>query len=86
MKTIFKYQLAITDEQTLFLPKDAEILSVADQGGMLCMWAAIETCNLPESRVIKIYGTGHTLQPDERYIGTIMQAGGALVWHVFEKP
>ena len=39
-----------------------------------------------ELRTFLVKGTGHPL-PDRglRYVGTVQEAGGRLVWHVFEQ-
>lgn len=39
MKTIYKYAIPITDTQTIDLPRKARILSVANQRGLLCLYA-----------------------------------------------
>jgi hypothetical protein len=47
MKTIYKYQLAQKDYQTLILPVGAEILTVQEQiTSGLCIWAIVPTKQL----------------------------------------
>ena len=42
MKTvIWKYQLKITGQQTIEMPYEHNILSVAEQNGVLCMWVEV---------------------------------------------
>lgn len=82
MKTIWKYQLDVTDRQRLYMPKGAEILCVQNQGGVLCLWAKVDSGAKPEERVIVIVGTGRPIHRDLKYIGTVQQV--AFVWHVFE--
>lgn len=48
MKRIFKYQLEITDRQTILLPHDAEILSVQVQNQKPCLWAKVDEKMPPE--------------------------------------
>lgn len=43
MKSIFKYVLLIKETQLLTLPKNAQVLSVANQRGNLVLWAAVNT-------------------------------------------
>lgn len=38
-KAIWKYSLEIVDRQTVKMPQNAEILSVDNQRGHLCLWA-----------------------------------------------
>lgn len=87
MKTIWKYPLAITDEQTIRMPIGANILSVQFQGDALCLWAMVDSTIPKEGRHIQIHGTGHDCYDvsSAKYIGTALQPGVPLVWHVFEK-
>lgn len=83
---IWKYRLNIIDEQQLFLPVDAKILTVQTQHGTCCLWTLVNEENTAkEFRKIAIYGTGNPL-PDNpgEYIGTFQMHGGDLVFHVFE--
>ena len=68
------------------MPSGAEILSVADQGGTLCLWAAVDASAPTEKRMFEIVGTGGYLHPEtgtsRRFISTVLQ--GSFVWHVFE--
>lgn len=82
---IWKYELRITDEQELEMPMFSEILSVADQHGSLCLWAAGDT-KLPKvKRTIEIIGTGNPIKDPgwRKFIGTVSM--GSFVWHVFER-
>lgn len=83
---IWKYRLNIIDEQQLFLPVDAKILTVQTQHGTCYLWTLVNEENTAkELRKIAIYGTGNPL-PDNpgEYIGTFQMRGGDLVFHVFE--
>lgn len=85
MRTVYKYPLEITDEQTVNLPKDAIILTVMEVRGQICIYAAVDTNNKPESRTIIMCGTGHSLQDGTiLYIGSIKLYNENLVLHVFE--
>ena len=83
---IFKYPLAITDSQTLMLPRFAEVLTAQVQGGALCMWAVVDASeSVHHERVVRIIGTGNPISPPldndaDEYVATVQ---GALVWHVF---
>lgn len=89
MAAILKYQLEITDRQTLKLPANARLLSVHDQNGALCLWAYVNPPANPLERVIRIVGTGHELPSDflthHDFIGTVVQEEISAVWHVFEE-
>jgi hypothetical protein len=91
VESIFKYQLEVTDEQTIELPIGAKVLSVGNQREFVFMWALVNTgshCNT-EKRIFVIKGTGHSIEDGDldgaRFIGTVMLMGGSLIFHVFER-
>jgi hypothetical protein len=87
MRKVYKYTLALQDEQTLMLPKDASILSIQMQGGGDApqIWALVEPEKPKAPRKIRVYGTGHGIEDGPlEFIGTFQIHGGALVFHAFE--
>jgi hypothetical protein len=36
-------------------------------------------------RSVRVYGTGHEVPLFDEHLGSVMTAGGALVWHLFAK-
>ncbi len=83
MKTIFKYQLALTDEQTISLPVDAKILSIQEQGEYIFAWVSLDTDQPKWGRKIYIAGTGNSFDCESlRHITTLQM--GDMVWHFFE--
>jgi hypothetical protein len=84
-RRIWKYELEITDEQTVNMPMHADILTVQMQGGTMCMWALVEPENVKRPRKFLVVGTGNPM-PDgmQRYVGTVQMMQGSLVWHIFE--
>ena len=82
MKTIYKYPLTSQD-CTLHLPKDSEILTIKLQNENPTLWALVNpnTSEL-EERHICIVGTGWQVEDNMKYITTYMD--GYFVWHVFE--
>ena len=83
MKTVYKYPIQDTTQQTVRLPKGAKLLQVASQGGQLQLWALVDTAQMPVDRKIAICGTGH-MAPDGEYICTFQLMGWTLVFHVFD--
>ena len=85
--TIYKYALSIYDVQSVFMPKGAEILSVANQNGALCLWAIVRPNEPMEERDIELFGTGQEMpvgiSVERKFIGTV--AIDPFVWHVFER-
>ena len=84
METIWKFELGITDEQTVHIPTGAGLLCVQMQHGVLCLWAMVDPDRPTQPVLIRILGTGHEIKscPGE-HLGTVQQQGGALIWHVF---
>lgn len=88
-KSIYKYELMITNTQKVELPVGAEILTVQLQFESPCLWALVEPDQTEtETRVIEIFGTGHTITDDigvsRKYINTFQTEGGVYIFHVFE--
>lgn len=96
-RKMFRYPVAITDEQTIAMPQGALILSVQRREGSLViagtgsheaveMWALVDPDQPPEQRRIRVAGTGHSLPTEEdlEFLGTVQVAGGRAVFHVFE--
>lgn len=84
---VYKYELEITDEQTIRLPFAAEILDVQMQGHKCCLWALVDPHNEIEDRTIRIHGTGHHIPNGIKlkYISTFQIAHLGLVFHAFER-
>lgn len=85
MKTIWKFPIDITDQQSVEMPDGARILTVQVQGGEVCLWAEVDSTAPKMRRTVYVFGTGHPLSPDlsADYVGTIQIRGGALVFHVY---
>lgn len=49
-KVIFKYQMPVLEKFTMRLPRGAEIIRMADQGGMFWLWAVVDTGAPDETR------------------------------------
>ncbi len=86
-RTIYKYPIEVTDEQTIYMHKDADILCVQMQHGRPCIWAMVDRDTSPDPHRFEVYGTGHTIREPEglTYIGTFQVRDGALVFHLFER-
>ncbi len=75
MKTmkVYKYHLGNREQQTvLMMPKNAEILSVGEQGGFICIWALVEPTLPDKERTFVMYGTGRLIEEINKltFIGT----------------
>jgi hypothetical protein len=86
VQTIWKYEIAIEDEQVVEMPNRASLLAVATMNSKLLLWALVEPGNPKLPRRILVRGTGHPADGCNKlnHIGTIQVANLGLVWHVFD--
>lgn len=85
MTTVHKFPLELADRQELKLPRGASILSVQEQGGVLCAWVLLEPERHTETRCLIIVGTGQPVPDDAGpHVASVQTARGAFVWHIFE--
>lgn len=89
MKTIWKYELKITDTQEIEVPLGSTILSIGNQNGRLCMWLIIRADGdtpeemAVENMTINIVGTGHKLSDNiGLFVDTVII--DQFVWHVYQ--
>jgi hypothetical protein len=87
MKTIYKNELQLLDEQIITIPFGAEILTVQTQRETPCLWFLVDPNEgrLQEIK-IAIHGTGHIIHEPrfKKYLGTFQLQGGSFVGHAFE--
>lgn len=83
MKTVWKYELAITDLQLVAVPSDFEILSAQPQGESLCVWILVDPESEKINRLFEIKGAGHELEDKKRTFIDTFQMSLGLVFHVF---
>jgi hypothetical protein len=87
MRTIWKYTLPIDDIVTVSMPRGAQVLSVAEQDGQVCVWALVHSLQAPDPVLFRICGTGHPVGNcvgAGDFIGSVVMPNG-LVWHVFRE-
>lgn len=84
MNTIHKYELLLTDEQTIDTRVGAIILSTIEQNGNLVMYAMVDDQADVETLRVAVFGTGNPvlLSGDWRFVSTVPTAS-EYVWHVF---
>lgn len=69
-KVIFKYQMPVLERFTMRLPQGAEIIRIADQGGMFWLWAVVDTRVPDEDRHFVAVKCGANVPAGNlRYIG-----------------
>lgn len=84
MNIIHKYELLLTDEQTIDTCKDAIVTSVVEQNGNLVMYAIVDDKREIVPIKVAIFGTGNPvlLSGDWRFVSTVPMPSGH-VWHIF---
>lgn len=80
---IYKYPLPSFD-CVIDMPKGAEVKCVEDQNGELTLWALVDEKADYVQRHFKVYATGSKIDEGAKYLGSVLQVGGAFVSHVFE--
>lgn len=92
MKTIFKYPINLNPyvNQEVWMPPDAQILTVQIQKNQPCIWALIDTDDIrAKAFQIEIFETGQEIEQENdverRYLGTCQMDDGDYVFHVFER-
>jgi len=86
MKTIWKFEVEITDEPRVQIPSGAQILHVEPaSAGSLNIWALVDTSQPTEWRRLRIVGTGHPIPDADEldHVGTVSAA--PFVWHLFSE-
>jgi len=85
MKTVYKYPLEVTDQQTVRLPRDHKVLCVQTQYDKPFIWALVDTQSPNFDYLFHTIATGAPADrvKSRQYIGTYQLHDGALVFHVF---
>lgn len=83
---VIHYETIYADAAGINLPKDAEILTALCVDNDIRIYYLKPWGAVGETRTIRKYGTGHEIvEQNLKYIGTVKQFGGSLVWHLFEQ-
>jgi hypothetical protein len=89
MMTVHKYPLAdLCSSYQVSMPEGAELLAFQLQFEQPTVWAKVDLRARLVDRLLVLVGTGHELPQVAgvvpAYVGTLQQAGGRLVWHLFD--
>lgn len=87
-RRMLKYQLfdmgQVTDDSvTIEAPWPSDYQHLAMQGTWITLWALAGDMLPIRRRTFLVFGTGHVIQGDLHYVGTVQDR--SFVWHVFEK-
>lgn len=90
---IIRHQILITDYQTIALPAEGELLSVAQSRTLpdraIDLWSLDTQRGEPMQAGVYVVGTGNpmdcALEHGRNFIGSVVTPSG-LVWHVLQGP
>lgn len=87
MRTIYKQDLSLTDDQYIEVPVGAKLLHIDIQNQKPCIWYECESKNVLKKLRILCFGTGREIPYTNnlRYIGTVLVASGNGVFHFYEE-
>lgn len=84
MRAVWKFTVRIGGVTDLDMPKGATLLHVQVQRATPCLWALVDPTAEKEKRSFCWVGTGHPMDIDGDYVGTIQSPDETLVFHLFE--
>lgn len=85
-RSVWKFEIEITDAFTIPMPEGAKPLYVAVQDGKPFLWAEVDPTAEPEYRRFFVCGTGHPVPPGVAYLGSFMVYDGRFVGHLYTVP
>lgn len=84
-KSVWKYDVSITDYFVVVMPVDSEILHFGLQDGLPMLWVLVDPSKDLMRRKFRLAGTGHDIIEDElTYIGTVKMINDTTIFHLFE--
>lgn len=82
---IFRYEVPV-DDRWHRIELSGALYSVGCRTIDVVEFWALSSGGPAISRDFRVYGTGHPLPAEFEYVGTAVAPGGALVWHLVERP
>ncbi len=83
-RRMFRYVVSI-DDQPHVIPLSHNPVAVAAIGNFSVEFWAEHTESAPQIyRAFQVFGTGHPLPENARWIGTCARTADGLVWHLYE--
>jgi hypothetical protein len=84
-RRMFRYVVSVDDEVHI-IPLSHSPVAVAAIGPYSVeFWAEHTEGASQGKRTFQVFGTGHPLPDDARWIGTCARTEGGLVWHLYER-
>ena len=83
-RRMFRYFVPVDDcPHTLTLTCDPVAFATSGDD-LVDFWAEKDPRCGASDRVFQVFGTGHPLPPDARYVGTCPRTRSGLIWHLYE--
>ena len=80
------WKIFLTLDNVFQVPVGAEILSVYERQGDVCLWMKVDPSAPRELRRFTLFGTSEELpRRTMTFLGTVHLPSGSLVFHVFER-
>lgn len=86
MRTVWKYEIPVSEHVELWAPEGMEIVHAApfmvQMPQVLVIWCLVETENPQALHRLAVHGTGHPVGDGEEYVASVQVP--PFVWHVFQ--
>lgn len=86
-RRVFKYPILTPHSGSpvvpVEMPQGSRALEFQYQDGVPCLWAEVDPSRATERRHFEIFGTGHLIPLDAKYVGTVQDP--PFVWHLYER-
>jgi len=82
---VWKYELEVKDSQVLSIPDKAKMLTVQSINNRPNLFALVNPLADTVDRIVRVYGTGDTVDSGGKYIGTVQEDKGLFTYHIFEE-
>jgi hypothetical protein len=84
-RMMYHYVIPVDDQPHVF-PLSHSPVAVAATGSQFVEFWAEHTEGAPKVyRAFQVFGTGHPLPDDARWVGTCARTALGLVWHLYER-
>jgi len=85
-RRMFRYVVSADDEPHV-IPLSHSPVAVAAIGPSAVEFWAEHTEGAPQvKRLFRVFGTGHSLPDDAKWVGTCPRLPSGIVWHLYELP
>jgi hypothetical protein len=82
MQRIWKYEIPLTEEFKLEMPRGKQVVRIDVVDSVPYMWVLTRSGNAPEEYGFELHPTGVDIDTDRVYVGTFRIAD--VVFHLFE--